>query len=787
MTHGPDSEGRTSGKQDPTVIVSLDPWEHEPDTQADSTDDLTGLNAGSYELLEFIGGGAMGRVYRARKRGRQRQRAIKVLRPTDGQAEALIHEAIDHPNVVAVEDFGTLTDRQGRERPYIVMELLSRGAALDYWIAEHKPALDERLRLIEEAARGVAYAHSLGVLHHDLKPANILVDRFGTAKVADFGLAQLRIEAGHTPSGGTRAYQSPEQCSLSATDLDARSDVYALGATLFSTLTDGAVPVPMPAIPTREETRRIKLESDPMLSLLPADTPLALVSLLRKALAAQREDRHESAHAFANAIAQVRAEGRTPVGRGKAVLAGWCRTRPRLVAWVLGMVIGLVLAFAFSFPLRMFRPLENWYLAQLPALDAETVNDFEEVRIVRMPPPFEMVALATELGVKGVQASPARTWRPMHGQFVDAMSQAGARVVAFDLYFPQAWPELDAPFAAAIERSTERGTPVVIGANSWIVDAADRPVMPEAFGQAGARWGSLLLDLAGPLPLIPLVAQPPEGEGLPSFVLATNAAALQPQAQFSAWTTADGVRMRFWQPVGDTGQRRRIGVDVLWPAAIQQSVSRVPKAARRGRGEDWNMAYTQRAVFGIDALDKATLDYAQLLRDPPQERSRKVGQRTLVVLDPTHDSRIDVGLERDVFGGEVLAGAVQVLMANRTFRKIPKLMTLLVCIPIVALGAGVGVSVRTTGHRPGIRWGLRAVRLALLCLVIAAVAAGTLLLYTYFGLMTLPALWLLAVVISCLTASYLSARFAGGRRLSFREASGRGWPYAAGSSPGTTP
>lgn len=787
MTHGPDSQGRTSGKQDPTVLASLDPWEHESNAQADSADDLTGLHAGAYQLVEFIGGGAMGRVFRARRRGRQRQRAVKVLRSTDGQAEGLIHEAIDHPNVVAVEDFGTLTDRQGRERPYIVMELLSRGAALDHWIAEHKPALDERLRLIEEAARGVAYAHSLGVLHHDLKPANILVDRFGTAKVADFGLAQLRIEAGHTPSGGTRAYQSPEQCSLSASDLDARSDVYALGATLFSALTDGAVPVPMPVTPTREETRRIKLESDPMFSLLPADTPLTLVSLLRKALAAQREDRHESADAFANAIARVRAEGQSTVGRGKAVLSGWCRTRPRLAAWVMGMAIGAVLALVFSFPLRMFRPLENWYLAQLPALDAATVTDFDDVRIVRMPPPFEMAALGAQLGVEGVQVSPTRTWRPMHGQFVDAMSQAGARVVAFDLYFPRAWPELDAPFVAAIERSTQRGTPVVIGANSWIVDAADRPVMPEAYGLAGARWGSLLLDLAGPLPLIPLIAQPPEGEGLPSFVLATNAAALQPQAQFSAWAVSNGVRVRFWQPVGDTGQRRRIGVDMVWPASIQQSVSRVPQAVRQGRGEDWKMTYTQQSVFGIAALDKATLDYAQLLRDTPQERARKVGQRTLIVFDPTNDAKVAVGLEREVFGGEILAGAVQSLMSDRTSQKIPKLMAVLVCIPIVALGAGVGVSVSTAGHRPVIRWGLRAMRLALLVLVVAAVAAGTLLLYTHFGLMALPAFWLLAVLISCLAAWFLSIRFAGARRPGVRAASGRHWPLPAGNSPGATP
>lgn len=775
MTQGPDSQGRTGGNQGPAGVRSADPWQDDPDAQVDATEDLTGLHAGSYELVQSIGGGAMGQVYRARKRGRQRQRAVKVLRPTDNESEGLIHEAIDHPNVVAVEDFGTLTDRQGRERPYIVMELLSRGAALDDWIAEHQPTLDERLRLIEEASRGVAYAHSLGVLHHDLKPANILVDRFGTAKVADFGLAQLRIEAGQSPSGGTRAFQSPEQCFLSSIDLDARSDVYALGATLFSALTDGAMPVPIPPNPTREETRRIKLESDPMLSLLPADTPLALVSLLRKALAAQREDRHESADALANSIARVRAEGRTTLGRGKAALSGWSRRRPRLVAWVLGIAIGIVLAFALSYPLRLIRPLESWYLAQLPALDAATVTDFDEVRIVRMPPPFEMVALAAELGVEGVQASPARTWRPMHGQFVDAMSQAGARVVAFDLYFPQAWPELDAPFAAAIERSTDRGTPVVIGASSWMVDAADRPVMPESYGLAGARWGSILVDKSLSLPLIPLVAQPPVGEGLPSFALTVRAAAMQPQAEFSAWSEAEGVRLQFWRPVENTGQRRRVGVSAVLPHFRRQSAGEVPSTWRLGREEDWTMAYTQRAVYGLDAIDAATLDYAQLLRDTPEERTRKVGGRILVVINPNPgaDSVFEVGLDRPLFGGEIHAGAIQSLMGNRTSRWMPDWMTVGLGVLIAALAAGIGVAGRPAGHRRAIRWALRAMPLVLLAALVAAVGAGLFQVYLRYGFVTLPVFWILIVLVPGLVAWLVSERIDATRRSSTRNAGGR--------------
>lgn len=753
MTQQPEHSGSDRADARPAVANGSLPWP--ADAPAQDTEDLRGLYAGQYELIERIGGGAMGVVYRARRSGRQRERAIKVLRPSDGGGEGLLQEAFDHPHVVAVEDFGALTDREGRERPFIVMELFGPNASLEAWVREHRPTIDDRLRLIEEASRGVAYAHELGVLHHDLKPANILVDRFGSAHVADFGLARMRIEAGHSPSGGTRAFQSPEQCDRPASELDARSDVYALGATLFSVLTDGGVPVTLPPNCSREQAHRLKIEQGPLFSLLPPETPASVTAILKKALAPQRERRHETAIDFARALAHARAETKSPVGRLRTAVSVHARRRPRAAAVFVGLIIGVVLAFVLSYPLRWVRPLEDWYLARLPVLDAAHVGELEDVRVVHMPPPLEMAVLGAELGVEGVSSSPARTWRPMHGAFVEAMSQAGARVIAFDLYFPQAWPELDAPFAEAIERSTSRGTPVVLGAQGWVVDNADRPAMPEVYDRAGARWGSLLLDLSGPLPLIPLVAQPPQDEGLPGFVLATHAAAVQPQARFSAWAHEGGVRVQFWKPVPGSTRRLRTGVDARLPVFKQQSAGEVPDWFLQGRQEDWTMAYTQRAVFGVETLDAATLNYAELMRASPEARAERVGGRVLIVVDPINDKKLELGLSRNLLGGEVLAGAVQSLLAERTSRWMPDWMVILLCLPVAAIGAIIGACVRPGKNSGLIAVAMHAARLALLAMLLVVVSIGLLAFYAAWSLITLPVFWLLAALLSCIAAAVM--------------------------------
>ncbi len=175
-----------------------------------------------YELGDEIGRGGMGLVFRARDRELDRDVAVKVTAwQTVSDAARLTREArtlaaLEHAGIVPVHDVGRLADG----RVFLVMSLV-RGARLD----AHAAALPlpDRLRLFDRVCDTVAFAHTRGVVHGDLKPANIMVGAFGQVQILDWGLA------GGSEPGGTDGYMAPEQ---GAPGFDARVDVYALGRIL---------------------------------------------------------------------------------------------------------------------------------------------------------------------------------------------------------------------------------------------------------------------------------------------------------------------------------------------------------------------------------------------------------------------------------------------------------------------------------------------------------------------------------------------------------------------------
>ena len=190
--------------------------------------ELTGA-LGPYQLIERIGRGGMGDVYRARDPRLGRDVAIKVLRSRRRQErEARAAAAINHPNVVAVFDVG-----EDRGAPYVVTELLV-GHDLRWW-AKRGVAWRQAVDWAHDIALGLAAAHDRGVVHCDLKPENVFVATGGQIKILDFGLAQL---AEHTdPDGviaGSLGYMAPEQ--LDGTAVDHRADLFALGCVLFELL-----------------------------------------------------------------------------------------------------------------------------------------------------------------------------------------------------------------------------------------------------------------------------------------------------------------------------------------------------------------------------------------------------------------------------------------------------------------------------------------------------------------------------------------------------------------------
>jgi serine/threonine-protein kinase len=201
-----------------------------------------------YELIERLGAGGMGVVWKARQVALDRMVALKFLgaRSVAGdeawerfRTEAEAVARLGHPNVVGVYDFNLASDR-----PYFAMELVEGGTLADELAAGSWPA-DRASVLVECVARAVHEAHARGILHRDLKPGNILLTRDRIPKVADFGLAK-RLDAdagaGRTRTGqrmGTPAYMSPEQIAGRSAGVGA--DVYALGVILYQLLT-GRVP-----------------------------------------------------------------------------------------------------------------------------------------------------------------------------------------------------------------------------------------------------------------------------------------------------------------------------------------------------------------------------------------------------------------------------------------------------------------------------------------------------------------------------------------------------------------
>lgn len=199
------------------------------------------LDAGRYALQEVLGEGGMGTVYRAHDAELDREVAVKVLRfPGDAgwverfRQEARVIAALPHPGIVPVHDAGILPDG----RAFYVMTLV-RGQRLDAHVIA-LPDLSERLRLFRRVLEPLAFAHSRGVIHHDLKPANIMVGPFGEVLVMDWGLAKL---PGSSPEPGvafgTAGFMAPEQSSGDPAGVDARADVYALGAILAGLLPEG--------------------------------------------------------------------------------------------------------------------------------------------------------------------------------------------------------------------------------------------------------------------------------------------------------------------------------------------------------------------------------------------------------------------------------------------------------------------------------------------------------------------------------------------------------------------
>jgi WD40 repeat protein len=307
---------------------------------------------GDYELLELIGEGGMGVVYRAHQTSLDREVAVKLLAAGPWASEDFIERfrreaqnaaRMQHPNIVAIYEVGNA------EGLHFFSMRLVRGSSLADALRKDGPfTAMSAAHLMRTIAEALAYAHSLGVLHLDLKPANVLIDEHGTPHVADFGLAR-RIDSAlaldNEEVSGTPAYMAPEQALARSQKITPATDIWGLGAILYQLVTG------QPPFLAESAQATLKLVVDgtlrhprDLMSTLPRD----LEAIILKCLAREAPARYAGARALADDLGRF-VEGHVvsarPLSAPQRVLR-WTRREPKLAVTVACAVAALIAGLA---------------------------------------------------------------------------------------------------------------------------------------------------------------------------------------------------------------------------------------------------------------------------------------------------------------------------------------------------------------------------------------------------------------------------------------------------------
>ena len=356
--------------------------------------DLRGTEILAYRIEEIIGRGGMASVWRAENRAIRKEVAIKVLDPhlADDERlrerfriEAMVQVSLEHENIVAVENFCL--------EPLAMVMKYVKGRDLARVIGrEVGPIPMERaLPWMQQILAAVAHAHGAGVVHRDLKPANILVAEDGVVKVMDFGIAKVVQDTSFTRTGvtlGTAAYMAPEQIK-GAGKVDARADIYSLGATFYEMLA-GRPPFE-PAddgdLDFQLKLAHLQQEPEDPRQFYPA-IPGMVVGVLMKALAKDPAKRYQTALEFSEAL-QAAARGRatpTIVEDGEQTghwvsheiptpphVTGkpgpWLWAAGLIVALLVGVVVVMAVGTGDEKPIQVTRPAEQKRKAPVPLVE----------------------------------------------------------------------------------------------------------------------------------------------------------------------------------------------------------------------------------------------------------------------------------------------------------------------------------------------------------------------------------------------------------------------------------
>lgn len=368
LCEGLEAEGEGSSEVFESIIAEID----FPDKQ---------WRLGNYEILEEVGRGGMGVIYRARQRHSRRIVAVKRLLSYHADShetlvrfrrEAEAVASLDHPNILPIYEIGESEDGV----PYFSMKFAT-GGSLQQASAALRSGPRQCVQLMAKVAHAIAYAHSQGILHRDLKPGNVLLDGCGEPLVSDFGLAKwLDANSDLTRSlttFGTPGYIAPEQSEGAAADLTSAADVYSLGAVLFDLLTGRA---PFLGTHALSVIRQAAETSAPKLRSLVRSLDRDLETICARCLERDPKARYHSAGDLATDL-QRWLDGRPIIARPVSIPTRtwrWSQRNPRLVATAAaGLLFGAAALWLFRGQLGLTPPEKS--IAVIPF---ENLNHDEE-------------------------------------------------------------------------------------------------------------------------------------------------------------------------------------------------------------------------------------------------------------------------------------------------------------------------------------------------------------------------------------------------------------------------
>ncbi|MBN2445561.1 MAG: protein kinase [Phycisphaerae bacterium] len=424
----------------------------------------------NYTIVERIGRGGFGEVYRAVHHAKERTEALKVLsekttlRVAYFQNEVHLVSRLRHPNIA------TLYEAHLRYPPlYFTMEYVE-GEQLGAYLQRTDPSLDQRIELFKSVAEAIGYAHAQGVVHRDLKPQNVLIDAGGQARIVDFGIAKWLGREDDTGDAeelperegavGTYGYIAPEQ--VRGDEVDRRADIYGLGVLLFHMITSEPPKV------VRHPGRMAQILHQRQITR--ADD---LAAIIRRCVEQAPDSRYQSCDELLRDVENY-LQGRAIQARENQTLG---YRAARIATWVLchqsaAVQVGIVCVVAAVLSVALFKLRVAWYLP-----GART----GQTTLVTFAPCTYEAIHAGKLGadIPGLDPARIKSYRLLHGRLLEAISAGQPLVVAWDFYAPDCQPDYD---NALIRGIRSVGAPVVIGAKELDVNGEPRvcPALREA-------------------------------------------------------------------------------------------------------------------------------------------------------------------------------------------------------------------------------------------------------------------------------------------------------------------